>query len=461
MAIEATIILAGGQSKRMKTKTSKVLHPLLGKPMIFYPLKWAEELGSRQIIIVVGKNGGEIKKVLQEKKVEFALQPAPRGTADAVACALSQIKNFSGSVLILYGDAPLFRLQTLKKLVSVHNKSRADLTILTTVMPDPSGYGRILRAGKQVVGIVEDKDASPEQKAICEVNAGVYCVRAEFLKAGLKKIQPDNQQKEYYLTDLVKIAVEEGRKVAHYQAPDWQETLGINSRKELAQATFILQMRINQQWMEKGVSIEAPQQVVIGPEVKIGQDTVIEAGARLLGNTRIGKNCWIQAGVRIIDSVIEDEVEIRQGSVIEESRIKSGATIGPMAHLRPGSVVGKRARIGNFVELKKAIVGDETKASHLTYLGDAVVGRNVNIGCGTITCNYDGERKHQTIIEDEVFVGSDTQFIAPVRVGKGAYIGSGSTITEDVPAHSLALARSRQVVKPGWTKAQKKKSSKK
>ncbi len=255
--------------------------------------------------------------------------------------------------------------------------------------------------------------------------------------------------------------MEEGRKVAHYQAPDWQETLGINSRKELAQATFILQMRINQQWMEKGVSIEAPQQVVIGPEVKIGQDTVIEAGARLLGNTRIGKNCWIQAGVRIIDSVIEDEVEIRQGSVIEESRIKSGATIGPMAHLRPGSVVGKRARIGNFVELKKAIVGDETKASHLTYLGDAVVGRNVNIGCGTITCNYDGERKHQTIIEDEVFVGSDTQFIAPVRVGKGAYIGSGSTITEDVPAHSLALARSRQVVKPGWTKAQKKKSSKK
>ena len=459
MELGATIVLAGGKSKRMKTQTSKVLHFLLGKPIIFYPLEIAKSLKSEKIIVVIGKDGDELKKVLSEEKVEFALQPTPRGTADAVKCALNCLENAQGSVLILYGDAPLFELSTIKRLVKTHLRQNADISLLTAKMPEPKGYGRILRGQKgEVIGIVEEKDASEKERLINEVNAGVYCVKIDFLKTALKKIQPENRQKEYYLTDLISIAYNEGKTIATSSANNWKEILGINTRRELAQATAILRERINQRWMEQGVSIEDPNNVLIEPEVKIGKDTVIEAGARILGKSKIGKNCWIQSGARIVDSVIEDGVEIRQGSVIEESRVKSGAVIGPMAHLRPGSVVGKKARIGNFVELKKAVIGDGTKASHLTYLGDAKIGKNVNIGCGTITCNYDGEKKHQTIIEDEVFVGSDTQLIAPVKVGKGAYIGSGSTITDDVPAHSLAIARARQVVKPGWRKKKAKKS---
>jgi len=282
-------------------------------------------------------------------------------------------------------------------------------------------------------------------------------VSIDFLKKALVEIKPDNRQKEYYLTDLVKIAVGKNLPVIAGATRDWKEALGINSRAELSMAAAILQDRINQSWMARGVTMEDPERTLIEAEVKLGPDTVIEPGVRLVGKTRIGRNCWVQAGSRIVDSVVEDNVEVRQGSVIEQSKVGSGTSIGPMAHLRPGSMVGKNVRIGNFVELKKTVIGDRSMAAHLTYLGDAVIGKDVNIGCGVITCNFDGFRKNRTIIEDNAFVGSDTQLVAPVRVGKGAYIGSGSTITEDVPPGSLAIARANQVIKEKWLKNRKKK----
>ncbi len=461
MDVSAVIILAAGKSRRMKTGKSKLLHPLLGQPLIKYPLALAQKLKPQKIVLVVNRESPDLRAALSGEKVEFALQLEPRGTADAVTSALPQLKGLKGSVLILYGDDPLLTLPTLKKLVRIHTQTRARLSLLTAEYPEPPAFGRIVRDGQgRVVAIVEEADATPAQKAIKEVNAGVYCVELDFLKAALAKVRTQNRQKEYYLTDMVGLAVGRNLAVSHFKTPDYSETLGVNSRSELARASSVLQHRIAETWMAKGVTIEYSCQVFIGPEVTIGPDTELEAGARLIGKTRIGKNCRIQAGARIEDSVIEDHVEVRQNSVIERSVVKAGASIGPMAHLRPGSVVGKKARIGNFVELKKARLGEHSYASHLTYLGDAVIGKEVNIGAGVITCNYDGVRKYQTTIGDGVFVGSDSQFVAPVRIGKGAYIGSGSTITEDVPKDALAIARGRQVVKPGWAKAWRRKNNK-
>ena len=454
--MSAVIILCAGKSKRMKTRKSKVLHAILGKPMIFYSVELAERLKPEKIILVIGKNGEDIKRALTGKKVEFAVQDPPLGTADAVRCALPLLKGLKGSALILYADNPLLTYSIIKKLIGIKNKTKSKLALLTTKFPEPPAFGRILRDQKgEIVDIIEDADATQAQKKIKEVNAGVYCLDIEFLKKAIEKIRPLNLQKEFYLTDLVKVAVKEKLKISSLLAQDHSETIGINSREELVQALSALKLRINHYWLENGVTIEEPSRVWIGPEVKIGQDTVIEPEVRIFGSTRIGKNCKIQAGTRIVDSIVEDGVEILQNSVIEDSRIKTGSVIGPMAHLRPGSVIGRNVRIGNFVELKNTRIGDGTKSAHLTYLGDAVVGKNVNIGCGTITCNYDGVKKWRTTIEDEVFVGSDTQLVAPVRVGKGAYIGSGSTITEDVPAFALAIGRGKQIIKPRWIKKRK------
>lgn len=457
MALSAIIILAAGKSRRMKTKTSKVLHCLLGKPMLFYGLELAEKLKPKKVVVVVGPNSQDIRDALQRKKVAFATQKQPRGTADAVRAALPELKGHKGEALIFYADNPLFSFKTLKSLVRARQKSNLKLAFLTAQFPKPPAFGRILRDSQgRVLAIKEQADCTEDQKKIKEVNAGVYCVDIDFLKTALAEIKSDNRQKEYYLTDIVQIAVNKKLPLSTSTTQDWRETLGINSRAELVQAESMLKARINAGWMARGVTIEDPERTIISPDAKIGQDTIIESGARVLGKSRIGKNCRVQAQSRVLDSVIEDNVEIRQGSVIEDSRVKAGATVGPMAHLRPGSVAGKNVRIGNFVELKKAELGDRSMAAHLTYLGDAVIGKDVNIGCGVITCNYDGKNKNRTYIEDNAFIGSDTQLIAPVRVGKRAYIGSGSTITENVPPDSLAIARATQVIKPQWLKKKKK-----
>jgi len=452
MALAAIIILAAGRSKRMRTQKSKVLHALMGKPMIFYSIELAEKLKAQKTIIVINPFGEDIKQALAQKKVEFAVQKEPLGTAHAVASALPRLKGLSGSVLIFYADNPLFSLQTLKALVQAHEDAKAALSLLTAVFPRPVPFGRIIRGARgEVLKIVEEPDCTPEQLKIREVNAGVYCVDLEFLKSALAEIKPENAQHEYYLTDIVSLASDKNLAITTGTALDWRETIGINSRAELARAVSILRDKINTAWMKNGVTIEIPARVYIEPEVIIGEDTVIEPDVRLSGKTKIGKNCWVQACARIIDSMIEDGVEIRQGSVLEGSQVKAGSSIGPMAHLRPGSIVGNNARIGNFVELKNAVVGDNTIAAHLTYLGDAKIGKRVNIGAGVITCNFDGAKKSQTIIEDEAFIGSDSQLIAPVKIGRKAYIGSGSTITEDVPAGALAVARAEQVIKPKWS----------
>ena len=460
MTVSAVIILAAGKSKRMKTGKSKVLHPLLGRPMILYGVELAQKLKPQKIIVVVGKNSAELREAVEVcrqeclrhglgHKVEFAVQREPRGTGDAARAALPRLKGMKGTALIFYADTPLLQARTLKKVIRLCEQTRARLALLTAIFPEPPAFGRIIRDGRcQVRGIIEDADCTLKQKAVKEVNAGVYCADIEFLKSALLQIRNRNRQKEYYLTDLVKLSVDRGLPVVAATAQDFREALGVNSRSELAQAASILQEKINSAWMTNGVSLEDPCSIIIEPEVRIGRDTLIEAGARLSGRTRVGKNCRVQAGARIIDSTLADNVEVRQGSVIEESRIGSGTSIGPMAHLRPGSKVGRNVRIGNFVELKKARVGDYTMAAHLTYLGDAIIGRRVNIGCGVISCNFDGVKKNTTIIEDDAFIGSDSQLVAPVRVGKGAYIGSGSTITEDVPPGYLAISRGRQVTKP-------------
>jgi len=449
MGIAAVVILAAGRSKRMKTMRSKVLHPLLGRPMIFYGVELAQKLKPRKTVIVVGRQSRDLREALRSSRVEFAVQREPLGTGDAARAAMPALKGMRGLVLIFYADNPLLQVRTLQKLVRLREQTGSGLSILTAIFPEPPAFGRIIRDEQgKVIGIVEDSDCTQEQRAIKEVNAGVYCADIEFLRNALRQIRNRNRQKEYYLTDLVKLAADKGLPVVAATAQDFREALGINSRAELAKAAAILRAKINWDWMAKGVSLEDPASIIIEPEVRIGRDTIIEAGARLCGRTRLGKNCRVQAGARIVDSVLADNVEVRQGSVIEESRIGSGTSIGPMAHLRPGCKVGRHVRIGNFVELKKARVGDSSIAAHLTYLGDAVIGKRVNIGCGVITCNFDGVRKNLTVIEDDAFIGSDSQLVAPVRVGRNAYIGSGSTITDDVPSAHLALARSRQMNKP-------------
>ena len=429
------------------------MHPLLGRQMILYPVELAKSLKPEKIIIVISPGSDELKELLLEEQVEFAVQENPAGTADAVKSALPHLNVIRGSVLILYGDDPLLTAKTIRRLVRIHQKSGSRLSLLTAECPEPCAYGRIIRDKKgDIISIVEYVDATTEQRDIKEVNAGAYCVEIGFLKEALSMVNTQNRQREFYLTDMVEIAVKKGLRVQTYTTADYTETLGVNSREELSRASRALQERINREWMKKGVSIEIPEQVFIGPDVKIGLDTELESGARLLGKTRIGKNCRIQSGARIVDSIIGDDVRILQGSIIEQSRIRSGAVIGPYARIRPGSIVGRNAKIGNFVELKKTVFGEKSSASHLTYLGDAIIGRRVNVGAGTITCNYDGEKKHQTIIGDEAFIGSDSQFVAPVKIGKRAYIASGSTITHNVPADALVIARSRQVIKPGWVK---------
>ena len=384
------------------------------------------------------------------------MQEPQLGTGHALLQAEPLLRDARGTLVLLSGDVPLLGAKTLAALVRLHQSRKAAATVLTAVVPAPDGYGRIVRQGDQIAAIVEDRDASPLEREIREINSGVYAFDIAPLFAALRDIGSSNAQGEYYLPDLVKIYRARGLTVETLKLEDPREILGVNSRKELADVASILRAAKNDELMAAGVTIVDPATAFIGPDVTIGADTVIQPGVYLEGTTRIGARCQINSGVRIVNSVVDDGAIINNFCVIVDSHISSGAQVGPFAHLRPQSDVGEDARVGNFVELKKTSLGRGSKASHLAYLGDATIGDHVNIGAGTITCNYDGTTKHATVIEDGAFIGSDSQLIAPVRVGKDAYIAAGSSITHDVPSGALAIARGKQVNKAGWATKRRK-----
>ena len=439
----AAIILSAGLGTRMKSALPKVLHKIFGKPMINYVVDSVMPLKTQKNIVVINQKNRDIKDALKGCMVSFVLQKEPKGTADAMKAAIENLKGFRGTILVLNGDTPLIKTATLKKLLSLHNQNKEDISIVSFIAKDPCSYGRIIRKDNEVVSIIEDRDASEEQKSIKEVNSGIYAIDSNSLKL-LKEIRINKSKGEYYLTDIVDIAVRKGYKVRAHILGSEAELTGINTRKDLLNASHYLRDKTLSRWIDNGVSFIDKSSVFIHPDAKIGIDTVVYPNVHIEGKTIIGKGCTIYPNTRIADSIIGDNVIIKDSTVIESSTIKDSATIGPFAHIRPGSAIGSQTKIGNFVEIKKSVIGNGTKASHLSYLGDAEIGNNVNIGASTITCNYDGKKKNKTVIEDNVFIGSDTQLIAPVRVGKGSYVGAGSTITKDVPPFSLALSRTEQ-----------------
>ena len=448
------IILAAGLGTRMKSGTIKILHRAAGRPIIDYVLDLASDLSATPPVMVVGYQREAVQKSVGER-ARFAVQEEQKGTGHAVLQAAAQVDPRK-RVLILSGDVPLTRIETLRRLLDEHTSSGNALTLLTMKPNDPANYGRIVRDGNDAVArIVEVKDASDDEKRIDEVNAGIYVFEGEHLFENLRNLKPENAQKEYYLTDLLKVVRDAGHRVGAVIAPDPIEALGVNSRAELAQVENEIQRRVVDRLMSEGVTFRNPSTVVIDSTVTIGPDTVVYPFVTLEGTTRIGEGCVIDPGVHLNNVTVGDDVHLKTGTVAEDAIIEDKASVGPYAHLRPGTRLGRRVKVGNFVETKKAVFGEGAKASHLSYIGDAEVGAEVNIGAGTITCNYDGVRKHQTIIEEGAFIGSDSQLVAPVRVGKGAYVGAGSTITKDVPPGALALSRAPQRVIEGWAERKK------
>jgi bifunctional UDP-N-acetylglucosamine pyrophosphorylase/glucosamine-1-phosphate N-acetyltransferase len=448
-------ILAAGQSTRMKSKTSKMLHPVCGKPMILHVLDAAGELDPKSVAVVIGHQREQIREALAGASVEFVVQEEQRGTAHAVSEFLRQKPRLKGRLLVMSGDTPLLTADLLRTLLEEHRKKKAALSLVTTEVGNPAGYGRIVRrANGRLERIVEEADASDAIKRICEINAGMYVFEIEPLRKWLPRVQPDNNQKEYYLPDVIEIALRDRRVVIPFRAPE-SEVLGVNTRVELARAAKVMQRRINDRWMLQGVTLHDPSAVYIDTDVILGSDTVLYPNVWLEGKTVIGEDVTVYPNCRITNSHVASGCVIYENCSVDSATLESGVKIGPFARVRPDTILRKGARIGNFVELKKTTMGEGSKANHLAYLGDATIGSDVNIGAGTITCNYDGVNKHPTIIEDDVFIGSDSQLIAPVKVGKGAYVAAGSSITEDVPAGSLAIARGRQVNKEGWVERKK------
>ncbi|MCA1960063.1 MAG: bifunctional UDP-N-acetylglucosamine diphosphorylase/glucosamine-1-phosphate N-acetyltransferase GlmU [Desulfomonile sp.] len=445
MSKSSAIILAAGKGTRMKSALCKVLHPIAGRPMILYVIDALASSGIDRIIVVVGHQADEVKSCAGDSAVEFVVQEPQLGTGHAVAMARRVLEKFGGSILVVPGDVPLIEAEMIQRFRSFHEGRGSRLSVMTCTFDDPSGYGRVVRndAG-EVLRIVEERDASPDEKEIREVNTGIYCVESALLFSLLERVSAENAQGEYYLTDIVEEAVETQVRVHGFSADDPDQVIGINTRADLARANRIVWGKIRESLMLNGVTMLDPSTVYVDHGVRVGPDTVIHPSVTLCGDTRIGGSCTIEPGVLIKDSVIGEGVKVMLGSRMDSASVGNGATIGPMAHLRPEARIGRNARIGNFVEVKKTDFGDNSKAAHLTYLGDAAVGEDVNIGCGTITCNYDGKKKHRTIIGDRCFIGSDVQFVAPVEIGEGSLIGAGSTITKDVPPRSLAVARGKQ-----------------
>lgn len=448
----AAVVLAAGKGTRMKSGLIKVLHPAAGLPMISWPVAAAREAGADPIVLVIGHQANAVQGVFRgAADIRCAMQEEQLGTGHAVACALDALAGFRGTLLILCGDTPLLRPETLADLLKYHRDQAAVVTVLTALMDDPYGYGRVVRDGAgRVLRIVEQKDADPEEQEIREINSGIYCMESGFLFDNIRSVSNDNAQGEYYLTDLVAIAVRKGLACLARPTGDADEIMGVNDRAQLAEASRILRRRINRGHMLAGVTLIDPEQTYIDHGVTIGADTTIHPNCRIGGGTVIGGDCEIESGVSISGCSIGDGCHIKAGSVLEGSELQGDVAVGPMAHLRPGTVLQSKVKIGNFVETKKIVMGQGSKASHLTYLGDAEIGRDVNIGCGTITCNYDGVNKHRTVIGDDVFIGSDVQLVAPVTVGRNSLVAAGTTVTTDVPPDSLAIARVAQLNKTGW-----------
>jgi bifunctional UDP-N-acetylglucosamine pyrophosphorylase / glucosamine-1-phosphate N-acetyltransferase len=445
------VILAAGKGTRLKSALAKVVHRAAGLPLIEHVLRAAEPLHPSSVAVVVGHQTEQVRQAVSSRQgIQFAIQEPQLGTAHALLQTAPLLEGKPGHVLLLYGDVPLVRAATLDRLIKHHVASRAVATVLTADVADPTGYGRIVRSSGHISSIVEHKDATDEQRRITEINSGIYVFDGFPLFEAVRSIGSSNAQGEYYLPDLVRIYRERGLTVETTRLDDPTEILGVNSRMELAEVSRILRDRKNEELMAAGVTIVDPATTWIHPDVQVGQDTVIHPNVYLEGATRIGAGCEIHASVRIVDSTIGDHVVINNFCVIRESRIENGAEVGPFARLRPKSQILEGAHVGNFIELKNTVVGAGSKANHVGYLGDTTIGEKVNIGAGTITCNYDGFTKHQTVIEDGAFIGSDSQLIAPVRIGRDAYVAAGSSITKDVPPGALAIGRGRQVNKDRW-----------
>ena len=452
----AALILAAGKGTRMKSELVKVMHLLEGKPMVSYPVTTAKSLGAAKVALVVGHQAEKVRDYFSDdNQISIVLQEEQLGTGHAVACASEFLAGCDGDVLILCGDVPLITEETLRSLMTVHAGHGGTVTILTARVPDPFGYGRVIKdAAGRVLRIVEQKDATPAEQEVNEINSGIYCVNAAFLRDAITKIGNDNAQEEYYLTDIIGLATGQGHACYTSAVADPAEVMGVNDRVQMAAAGAILRRRINEALMLSGVTIIDPAVTYIEQGTVIGRDTIIYPNTFIGGGTVIGEGCVIDQSVTITTCRLGNRVHIKAGSVLEDSTIHNDTAVGPMAHLRPGTVLKEHVKIGNFVETKKAVIEEGSKASHLTYLGDCFLGKDVNIGCGTITCNYDGKKKHVTIIEDGVFVGSDVQFVAPVKVGKNSLIAAGTTVTTDIPPDSLALSRVPQVNKEGWVSRQ-------
>lgn len=454
MADPSVIILAAGLGTRMKSRRAKVLHCAGGKALIEYVVDAASQIAPpASIFVVVGHQAEQVQALLASRGVQFVHQQKQKGTGHAVMCARPAAFGRSDHVVVLYGDCPLLSAETLRRLIDVARQSGAAAVAITTLLDDPTGYGRILRDEQgDIAAIVEEKAASDAERQIREVNAGIYCFSGPLLWEHLEQIRPENPAREYYLTDLVAILRRAGHRVLPLVVADHTELLGINTRVELAQVDRILRERKVRQVMLDGVTVERPETVTIDAGVRIGQDTVIEPFARLLGDSVIGADCRIGAFSIIEQSTLEDGVQVLPYSIVATSYVETGARIGPYARLRMENHVEAEAVIGNFVELKKTRLGRKAKAQHLAYLGDATIGEQVNVGAGTITCNYDGFTKSPTVIGPQAFIGSNSTLVAPVEIGAGSYVGAGSVITEPVPQDALALGRARQVVKPEWAR---------
>jgi bifunctional UDP-N-acetylglucosamine pyrophosphorylase / glucosamine-1-phosphate N-acetyltransferase len=450
------VILAAGKGTRLRSNLAKVLHRAGGRTLVEHVVRACQPLKPRAIVAVVGHQAEQVSAVLDPLGVNTVLQQPQRGTGHAMLVARRALGSRARVAIVLPGDAPLVRTETLATLAQAHRQGNAAATILSAEVAQPAGYGRIIRRPDNTVSaIVEDSALNDDQRSINEINSSIYAFTLGTLWPCLAQVRPDNKHRELYLTDAIALLRQQGQTVLAQIAPDPDEVLGCNTRDDLATVDAIFRRRKRAALMDSGVTIEMPATVRVDPDVTVGADTVLEPGVHLLGKTRIGANCTIRTGSILTDAVLADGVTVKPYSVISASQLDEGAQVGPFAHLRNSARLMKGARAGNFVEMKKSVLGERSKAMHLTYLGDARIGSETNIGAGTITCNYDGVQKHPTTIGRRVFIGSDSALVAPIRIGDGAYVGAGSTVTENVPADALALARGRQINKPGWALARR------
>jgi len=452
----AIVILAAGKGTRMRSELAKVLHRAGGRTLIEQVIRACQPVRAAQLLVVVGHQAEEVAAAVEPLGADTVKQQPQRGTGHAMQIARRAIRKSAKLAVVIPGDAPLLRSETLGALLDAHRRGEAAATILTAEIADPAGYGRVVRDSEgRVQAIVEENALSAEQREIHEVNSSIYCFTLEKLWPCLNALRPNNAHQELYLTDAISLLRQRNERVLAQAAADPNEVLGCNSRAQLAEIDRVLRARKAAELMESGVTIYLPETVVIDPEVTVGPDTVIEPAVQLLGKTRVGAGCQIRTGTILSDMRVEDDAVVGPHTNADSSRIGSLARVGPFSRLRPGADIREKVRIGNFVEVKKSVIHEGAKAQHLTYLGDATVGPDANIGAGTITCNYDGVAKYETKIGRGAFIGSDTALVAPVRVGDGAYVGAGSVITENVPPEALAIARGRQANKPGWARARR------